>query len=163
MIEIKKILLPCDLTTNASKILPYVRSVAEKYNSMILLLHVVENIHEQALYPYPGLGHDQKIHEKDAEKKLKKAYTGGSILADFQRENGGVFDICPIYNLRANHFEPEYDLKDRCSSGDLLCGYCKKDAITEVLQYLSEHQAKLEDAKSRIDEYLLKTPIRSIL
>ncbi|MBT3312908.1 MAG: universal stress protein [Desulfobacterales bacterium] len=72
MIEIKKILLPCDLTTNASKILPYVRSVAEKYNSMILLLHVVENIHEQALYPYPGLGHDQKIHEKDAEKKLIK-------------------------------------------------------------------------------------------
>ncbi len=36
MIEIKKILLPCDLTTNASKIIPYVLSVAEKYNSTII-------------------------------------------------------------------------------------------------------------------------------
>ena len=67
MIEIKKILLPCDLTTNASKIFPYVLSVAEKYNSMICLLHVTEDLHGLALYPYPGLEHDQKIHKKAAK------------------------------------------------------------------------------------------------
>jgi hypothetical protein len=32
MIEIKKILFPVDLTENASKILPYVLSVSEKYD-----------------------------------------------------------------------------------------------------------------------------------
>ncbi len=72
MIEITKILLPCDLTTNASKIFPYVMSVAEKYNSMIYLLHVAEDLHGQAIYPYPGLGHDQRIHEKAAQKTLIK-------------------------------------------------------------------------------------------
>ncbi len=72
MVEIKKILLPCDLTTNGSKIIPYVLSVAEKYNSTIYLLHVVEDLHGLAPYPYPGLGNDQKIHEKAAEKALLK-------------------------------------------------------------------------------------------
>ena len=70
MVEIKKILLPCDLTTNGSKIIPYVLSVAEKYNSTIYLLHVVEDLHELAPYPYPGLGNDQKIHEKASKKAL---------------------------------------------------------------------------------------------
>ena len=72
MVEIKKILLPCDLTTNASKIFPYVLSVAEKYNSTIYLLHVAEDLHGLAPYPYPGLGHDQKIHKKAASKALIK-------------------------------------------------------------------------------------------
>jgi len=72
MVEIKKILLPCDLTTNASKIFPYVLSVAEKYNSTIYLLHVAEDLHELALYPYPGLEHDQKTHKKGANKTLRK-------------------------------------------------------------------------------------------
>ena len=44
MIEIKKILFPIDLTLNSSKVLPYVLSASEKYNSMIYLLHVVEDL-----------------------------------------------------------------------------------------------------------------------
>jgi len=44
MLEIKKILFPCDLEENSSKILPYVLSVSEKYNSMIYLLHVVQDL-----------------------------------------------------------------------------------------------------------------------
>ena len=42
MIEIKKILFPLDLTENSSKILPYVLSLSEKYNSQIYLFHVVQ-------------------------------------------------------------------------------------------------------------------------
>ncbi|MDY6845095.1 MAG: universal stress protein [Thermodesulfobacteriota bacterium] len=44
MVEIKKILFPCDLTEHTSKILPYVLSISEKYNSMIYILHVVDDI-----------------------------------------------------------------------------------------------------------------------
>jgi len=72
MVEIKKILLPCDLTINAIKIFPYVLSLAEKFNSLIYMLHVAEDLHELALYPYPGLGHDQKKYEKTANKALIK-------------------------------------------------------------------------------------------
>ena len=43
MLEIKKILFPIDLEENASKILPYVLSVSEKYMSTIFLLHVVQD------------------------------------------------------------------------------------------------------------------------
>ncbi|MBT3312466.1 MAG: universal stress protein [Desulfobacterales bacterium] len=70
MIEIKKILLPCDLTTNASKIFPYVVSVAEKYNSTIYVVHVAEILFGQELFPYPGSRDDQKVHEKNAKKTL---------------------------------------------------------------------------------------------
>jgi hypothetical protein len=44
MIEIKKILFPLDLTENSSKILPYVLSLSEKYNSLIYLFHVVQDL-----------------------------------------------------------------------------------------------------------------------
>ena len=44
MLEIKKILFPCDLEESSSKILPYVVSIAEKYNSMIYLLHVLQDL-----------------------------------------------------------------------------------------------------------------------
>jgi len=70
MVEIKKILLPCDLTTNASKIFPYVLSLAEKYNSTIYMVHVAEDLHMRAPYPYPGLMFDQKIHETTSNKAL---------------------------------------------------------------------------------------------
>ncbi len=42
MVEIKKILFPYDLSENALKIVPYVLSVSEAYNSTIYLLHVVD-------------------------------------------------------------------------------------------------------------------------
>ena len=46
MIEIKKILFPLDLTENSSKILPYVLSLSEKYNSHVYLLHVVQDLNK---------------------------------------------------------------------------------------------------------------------
>jgi nucleotide-binding universal stress UspA family protein len=44
MVEINKILFPCDLTENSDVIIPYVLSLAEKYNSGIYLLHVVRDL-----------------------------------------------------------------------------------------------------------------------
>ncbi len=100
---------------------------------------------------------------KTAEKKLKTAYTGGSAIASFQREHGGIPEICPIGLLRAYHFEEDNSIQEKCSSGRILCGECKKDGIAQVLGYLETHQAKLPEARKRIDEYLLKTPLRSVL
>ena len=74
MVEIKKILFPIDLTQNSSKILPYVLSISEKYNSTIYLLHVVYdllrwgNVH----VPHPSL--DKFVEEalECAEKAMDK-------------------------------------------------------------------------------------------
>ena len=40
MVKVDKILFSCDFTENSSKILPYVLSVAEKYNSQVYILYV---------------------------------------------------------------------------------------------------------------------------
>lgn len=74
MAEIQKILFPIDLTANSSKILPYVLSVSEKYNSMIYLLHVVHDLKKWGkLYiPHPSMDKLQKEALEGAEKALQK-------------------------------------------------------------------------------------------
>ena len=71
MVEIKKILFPCDLTKNASKILPYVLSVSEKYDSMIYLLHVVEGLSK-----WDGGFYDSRssmdMHQKETHKRIER-------------------------------------------------------------------------------------------
>jgi tryptophanyl-tRNA synthetase len=97
-----------------------------------------------------------------AKKKLKKSYTGGNPVADYQRQHGGIPEICPIYTLRTYHFESDNNVGESCSSGEILCGNCKNEAVEQTLDYLSDHQAKLPEARKRINEYILTTPIRSI-
>jgi nucleotide-binding universal stress UspA family protein len=70
MVHIKKILFPCDLTENASKILPYVLSIAEKYDGGIYLLFVVENLPLFHPIPYVSMGWDQEKILADAEKAV---------------------------------------------------------------------------------------------
>lgn len=74
MKEIKKILFPIDLTENSSKILPYVLSFSEKYNSMIYLLHVVQDLKRwgKAFIPHPSMDKLQKEALEWAEKALNK-------------------------------------------------------------------------------------------
>jgi len=95
-------------------------------------------------------------------KKLKAAYTGGSVLADFQREHGGIPDICPIHNLMMYHFAKDDGLGRRCSTGEILCSECKKEAGEQILNYLAKHQSELAEANKRVNEFILNTPIRSI-
>jgi nucleotide-binding universal stress UspA family protein len=74
MVEIKKILFPIDLTENSSKILPYVLSASEKYDSMICLLHVVHDLHRwgHLHVPHPSLDKLQKEALEGAEKALDR-------------------------------------------------------------------------------------------
>ena len=71
MVEIKNILFPCDLTENSAKIVPYVISVSEKYNSLIYLIHVVQNFSKWGL-PYMPLGIDHTKILADAGKSVDK-------------------------------------------------------------------------------------------
>jgi tryptophanyl-tRNA synthetase len=100
---------------------------------------------------------------KVARKKIMSAYTGGSVLGSFQREHGGVPEICPIYQLRTYHFGNDNSLAEQCSNGEILCGECKGQAVNEVLVYLADHQGKLPEAKARTPEFILNTPIKSPL
>lgn len=72
MIEIKKILFPLDLTENSSKILDYVLSVSEKYNSLVYLLHVVQDLNRWGkLYvPHPSMDKLQREANEAAKKAM---------------------------------------------------------------------------------------------
>ena len=48
-------------------------------------------------------------------------------------------------------------------AGELMSGDLKKIAAEYVSEFLAEHEQKREEAKHRIDEFLIKTPIRSVL
>lgn len=78
MMEMKKILFPCDVTENSSKILPYVLSVSEKYGSTIYLLHVVPDLQKWAkeyishTSPYASLDMFKKEALEGAEKAMDR-------------------------------------------------------------------------------------------
>ena len=81
MIEIKKILFPCDLSGNSVKILPYALSVSEKYGSTIYLFHVVQDVIKWGSFYAPrfsweqcqneGLEHAKKTMQEICEEQLK--------------------------------------------------------------------------------------------
>jgi nucleotide-binding universal stress UspA family protein len=74
MKEIKKILFPNDFSENASKILQYVLSISEAYNSTIYLLHVVQDLHKwgKAYIPHPSMDVFQKEAVEGAEKVMDR-------------------------------------------------------------------------------------------
>lgn len=82
---------------------------------------------------------------QEIERKLKRALTGGRDTADEQRAKGGDIAKCVIFELCKNHFEGEESLQarqQRCVSGKMLCGECKKEVIEMALKWFEEHQKK---------------------
>ena len=74
MIKIEKILFPLDLTENSSKILPYVLSISGKYNSLVYLLHVVQDLNKWGkLYvPHPSMDNFQNEAIEGAKKAVDR-------------------------------------------------------------------------------------------
>jgi nucleotide-binding universal stress UspA family protein len=75
MLKVNKLLFACDLTENASKILPYVLSLAEKYDSQIYLIHVVHDLQRWGNFfiPHSSTELYQKEAMEGAEKALNRA------------------------------------------------------------------------------------------
>jgi nucleotide-binding universal stress UspA family protein len=64
MIKIEKILFPTELRDYSLKILPYVISMSEKYNSTIYLLHVIEDLSKWGGFYIPHISLD--LYQKEA-------------------------------------------------------------------------------------------------
>jgi nucleotide-binding universal stress UspA family protein len=58
MVEIKRILFPIDFSENSSKIVPYVLSVAGKYDATVYLLHVIEDFSQWGGFYIPHIRFD---------------------------------------------------------------------------------------------------------
>ncbi len=73
MMKVDRMLFPCDFTENSSKVLPYVLSMAEKYNSQVYILYVDE-LHKWGghFIPHTSLGKLQEQSLKAAEKAMDR-------------------------------------------------------------------------------------------
>ena len=70
MVKIDKILFPSDLREHSAKILPYVLSMSEKYNSTIYLLHVIDEISKWGGFYNPHISLD--LYQKDGMQTAEK-------------------------------------------------------------------------------------------
>jgi nucleotide-binding universal stress UspA family protein len=72
-INITRVLFPCDLTKSAEIVMPYVKSLVEQYGAVLVVLHVIPDIHDwkALLTPVPSLTmYYEHVHEH-AEKELE--------------------------------------------------------------------------------------------
>jgi len=99
MVEIKKILFPTDLTESSSKILPYVLSFSEKYNSMIYLLHVFQDLKRWGKLYIPHIS-----TEKFEEQALEGAKKFVETLCD-EKLRG-----CPNFQKRIVSGDPATEI-----------------------------------------------------
>ncbi|MEE4606118.1 MAG: universal stress protein [Desulfobacteraceae bacterium] len=70
MVKIDKILFPSELREYSLKILPYVLSMSEKYNSTIYLLHVIDDISKWGGFYLPHISLD--LYQKEAMEAAEK-------------------------------------------------------------------------------------------
>lgn len=95
-----------------------------------------------------------------ARKKVMSAFTGGQPTVEEHRKKGGNPDICPIQHYFYYLFEEDdakvADAAVRCRRGELLCGDHKKELAERVVRFLQEHQAKREEARGRVGEFISK-------
>ena len=91
---------------------------------------------------------------KSASKKIMKAKTGGRESAEEQRECGGEFDKCSVYELFFFHLAEDDDelqqIRAECSGGKILCGECKKKAAGKMEAFLTDFQKKREEAYDKL-------------
>ena len=99
--ELKKLLWATDFSKNASKALPYVTSLTEKYQAEVHVLYVVEKVAYQELwYSDFDRAHIDKIHdwlERIAKKRLDELC---------EKHLGG----CPLYVRHTAVGDPAHEI-----------------------------------------------------
>lgn len=98
---------------------------------------------------------------KTVKIKINKyAFSGGQPTVEEHRKLGGNPEIDVSYQWLTFLEEDDKKLKqiyDDYKSGKMLTGELKAILIEKLNRFLAEHQAKREEAKKRLDEYILKT------
>jgi len=148
---------------------PYWRGIAREVAPK-LGFYKPAQIHSKFI---PGLGQGGKMSAsqpetaifttdppKTVEKKILSSFTGGRATVEEQRKLGGQPDICPVYHYYYFMFEENeknlLNIYDECKSGKLLCGECKGMLAPRVRKYIEEHQARREETKGKIDDFIVE-------
>ncbi len=118
---------------------------------------------------FPGLGGGDKMSSsdemgtifvtdtpKEVKKKVGRAFTGGRVTVEEQRELGGNPDVCAVYKYNYCLFEPDDskvgEMAERCKAGKILCGECKKELTGKINAFLEAHRTAKEEAKAHMGD-----------
>ena len=96
---------------------------------------------------------------KEARKKVMRALTGGRATAEEQKRYGGIPERCAVFELYMIHLiknDDELDeIEERCRSGKILCGECKRMAGDMIENFLKELQEKMDSVDLNSYEILM--------
>ena len=118
---------------------------------------------------FPGLSGGDKMSSSDenatiyttdkpkvVKKKVGRAFTGGCVTVDEQREKGGNPEVCAVFKYFFYMFEEDdskvNELAVKCRAGGILCGECKAELTSRINMFLEGHQAKREKAREVVDK-----------
>lgn len=120
----------------------------------------------------PGLGKGGKMSASEPEtaiftidtpeivhKKIMNAFTGGRATVQEQKKEGGIPEICPIYQYYMVFLDDDKqvaDIHQRCKSGNLLCGEDKLRLSKIIKTFLKEHQRKRKEARKVVEKFILR-------
>ena len=96
----------------------------------------------------------------DVKKKIQRAFSGGGATMKEHREKGGNPDTDVACQYLYQMFEPDdkkiKDIFDDYRSGAVSTGEVKDILTKKVIAFLTEHQKKREEAKKKLDKFMLK-------
>jgi tryptophanyl-tRNA synthetase len=97
---------------------------------------------------------------EDARKKIQRAFSGGGATLKEHKEKGGNPDIDISCQYLYAMFEPDNEkikeIFDGYRSGAVSTGEVKDTLIEKVTDFLKEHQKKREQAKKKLDKFILR-------
>ncbi len=93
-----------------------------------------------------------------AKKKIDRAKTGGKQSLEEHREEGADVEEDMVYELLAFHLIDDDDRLEEIyreyDAGEMLSGELKQIAKEELKQFLQQHQARLEKADEKVEQFL---------
>ena len=122
---------------------------------------------------FPGLKKGGKMSASDPDstifttddpetvrRKVYRAFTGGRDTVEEQKRLGGRPEVCTVFAYYRMFFEPDdrelNERYQRCKSGALTCGECKRELADRITRFLEEHRKRRERARLLVDRYLVR-------
>ncbi|MGC8609054.1 MAG: tryptophan--tRNA ligase, partial [Thermoplasmata archaeon] len=93
----------------------------------------------------------------DARKKIMSAMTGGRATEEEQRRLGGEPEKCPvfdIYNYEITDDRYVSEVFSDCKNGKRMCGFCKREIASKIVDMLGDLKEKREKAKENLSLYI---------
>ncbi|GBF36782.1 tryptophanyl-tRNA synthetase [Methanofervidicoccus abyssi] len=95
---------------------------------------------------------------EELRKKVMSCKTGGRETLEDHRKYGGVPEKCVVYELYLYHLVDDdrelREIYERCRSGDLTCGRCKKLCYEKLTEFLKDLNERREVAREQAWEIL---------